>query len=228
MSTLKLDNVQLNPHWWISCIAFYLIFLIKILVPISLGPFEHLFLPIVGGIVLWHQFGKDGFKQFMQKPKVNMLLWIPITIVACLIIGTLTSFIGKTLGLTHTMANQGVESIAQSGNISTKILFFLFGWLHLLGEELMTAIICLPLLVILLKKCSRNLALFISISVSTIVFGAIHLPAYGWDFYQAIIVIGLVRLPFTFMWFKSKSIWGGAIPHAIFDYLIVILAILGK
>lgn len=91
------------------------------------------------------------------------------------------------------------------------MIFFLFAWIHLIGEELITAAVCLPFLIILLKIFPKKVAIMIAVLLSSLTFGAIHLPTYDWNIYQSLIVISAIRLPFTFMWFKSRSILGGAI-----------------
>jgi len=98
----------------------------------------------------------------------------------------------------------------------------------LFGEELFTII---PFLVILqfstkVLKTSRKKAVAIAWIVSAIIFGAIHLPTYNWNFMQSILGIGIVRLILTFPYVKTKNIWISFFVHVLNDWCLFLIPVL--
>ncbi|KFE42959.1 MULTISPECIES: CPBP family glutamic-type intramembrane protease [Staphylococcus] len=215
------NEIKLTKHWFTALITLYVLIILKTTYSINFGYFDYLFLPIAGIATLYFQYGKMGVKKLLKLPKANMLLWTPLIALSCILIGASTVLIGKLLGIANLSANQGIEQISNSNDLFSKGMFYALGWIHLLGEELITAAVCLPILILLLKYTSKKIAIFTSVLVSSLVFGAIHLPTYDWNVYQSLIVISAIRVPFTFMWFKSKSLLGGAIPHIALDYILI-------
>ena len=60
---------------------------------------------------------------------------------------------------------------------------------------------------------------------SALLFGAIHLPTYGWNVVQALLLIGPVRLVLTLAYMKTKSIWASTIAHVLNDWTMFTAAI---
>ncbi|MGR6410669.1 CPBP family intramembrane glutamic endopeptidase [Staphylococcus aureus] len=221
-------ELELKKRWLIPLLILYILIVLKFTLSIQFGAFDYLFLPFLGILTLYCQFGRQGVKLLFKRPKSNMFLWTPLIVFMCVLIGAVTVLIGRSLGITNLAANGGVEKIFNNHDLFSKVIFFLFAWIHLIGEELITAAVCLPFLIILLKIFPKKVAIMIAVLLSSLTFGAIHLPTYDWNIYQSLIVISTIRLPFTFMWFKSRSILGGAIPHIVLDYIIIIATLLTK
>lgn len=108
-------------------------------------------------MTLYCQFGRQGVKLLFKRPKSNMFLWTPLIVFMCVLIGTVTVLIGRSLGITNLAANGGIEKIFNNHDLFSKVIFFLFAWIHLIGEELITAAVCLPFLIILLKIFPKKL-----------------------------------------------------------------------
>ncbi|QTC92002.1 CPBP family intramembrane glutamic endopeptidase [Brevundimonas goettingensis] len=91
---------------------------------------------------------------------------------------------------------------------------------QLFGEELITI---LPLLAVLTAlrsgvRMPRRAALLIAWIVSALIFGALHLPTYGWHVAQALGVIFAARLALTLPYLVTKSLWASTVTHIVNDW----------
>jgi membrane protease YdiL (CAAX protease family) len=91
---------------------------------------------------------------------------------------------------------------------------------QLFGEEVITI---LPFLAVLTALGSgvrfpRWLALLIAWIASALIFGALHLPTYGWHVAQALGVIFAARLVLTLPYLVTKSIWASTVTHIVNDW----------
>ncbi|MCD9085206.1 CPBP family intramembrane glutamic endopeptidase [Stenotrophomonas sp. SY1] len=97
---------------------------------------------------------------------------------------------------------------------------------QLLGEELVTILPFLVLLTILHRTGVKlRLALGISWIATALAFGALHLPTYGWNFGQALLVIGAARLVLTGVYILTRNIWASTITHVVNDLMGMALAV---
>ena len=64
---------------------------------------------------------------------------------------------------------------------------------------------------------SRRGAVILGWIGSALFFGAMHLPTYGWNVIQALLLIGPVRLVLTLAYMKTKSMWTSAIAYVFND-----------
>ncbi|MBC6971843.1 CPBP family intramembrane metalloprotease [Bacillus sp. Xin] len=149
------------------------------------------------------------------------------------IIGTYLVNIIVTLIMANIIANVfgGVANPAArqfEGASWDAVLFFLKTIPMLFGEGLLTI---LPFLIILKLsvqyfKVSRKTGIVIAWLITSIIFGAIHLPTYNWNFTQAILGIGLARFILTYPYIKTKNIWVSFIIHVVNDWTIFGIAFL--
>ncbi len=91
---------------------------------------------------------------------------------------------------------------------------------QLFGEELLTI---LPFLAVLQfghakLGLARTHAIVLAWIVSALVFGAAHLPTYGWNFVQSLGIIGIARLVLTLAYWKTKNIWVSFGAHVVADW----------
>ncbi|RYE67123.1 MAG: CPBP family intramembrane metalloprotease, partial [Oxalobacteraceae bacterium] len=56
--------------------------------------------------------------------------------------------------------------------------------------------------------------------LSAVVFGLAHLPTYGWNLVQCLVVIGSARLVLTLAYLKTKNIWVSFGAHVINDWTL--------
>lgn len=96
---------------------------------------------------------------------------------------------------------------------------------QLVGEELITAIVFLALLA-LLRRAPRPLAIGLACLGSALVFGALHLPTYGWNAIQALGVIGLARVVLFAPYLITKNLWSSALAHVVNDWTLFLLGLL--
>ena len=107
-------------------------------------------------------------------------------------------------------------------------MFFARTALQLLGEEVMTI---LPFLA-LLALCTRGLgmgrrsAMVVAWLLSAVLFALAHLPAYGWNLLQCLVVIGSARLVLTLPWIMTKNLWVSTGAHVINDWLLFSMGLL--
>ena len=108
-------------------------------------------------------------------------------------------------------------------------LFFLKTLPQLFGEELVTILPMLALMTLFHHRLgmSRIAAIFIAWMLSAVLFGALHLPTYGWDFVQCFVIIGSARLVLSLAYLKTRNIWVSAGAHIINDWTLFGSGLLG-
>lgn len=108
-------------------------------------------------------------------------------------------------------------------------LFFLKTLPQLFGEEVVTILPMLALMTLFHRRLgmSRFAAIAIAWLLSALLFGALHLPTYGWDFVQCFVVIGSARLVLSLAYLKTRNIWVSAGAHIINDWVMFGMGLLG-
>jgi hypothetical protein len=122
-------------------------------------------------------------------------------------------------------------AMAQLGAMDTaaRVAFFAKTVPQLLGEELLTVLPFLALMVALPKwlGVGRRGAIVGAWVISSLVFGLIHLPTYDWNLVQCLVVIGTARLVLTLPWILTKNLWVCTGAHIVNDWLLMSMALLG-
>ncbi|MGQ2978453.1 MAG: CPBP family intramembrane glutamic endopeptidase [Polaromonas sp.] len=100
---------------------------------------------------------------------------------------------------------------------------------QLLGEEVLTVLPFLACLYLLHTRLgwSRMRAVVGAWVMSALVFGALHLPTYGWNWVQCLVIIGSARLVLTLAYIKTKNIWVSTGAHICSDWSYFAIALLG-
>ena len=100
---------------------------------------------------------------------------------------------------------------------------------QLLGEELLTLLPLLALMHLLPKGfgVGRKGAIVGAWLISSLIFGLIHLPTYGWNLVQCVVIIGSARLVLTLPWILTKNIWVSTGAHIVNDWSLFALALVG-
>lgn len=100
---------------------------------------------------------------------------------------------------------------------------------QLLGEELVTIVPMLALMAFLhlRLKLSRMASIVTAWIATGVMFGALHLPTYSWDFMQCIVIIGSARLVLTLAYLKTRNLWVSTGAHIINDWSMFGLGLLG-
>ncbi len=140
-----------------------------------------------------------------------------------------TLVIGMMLNSLMTVNPNGINAQLVSMDIPERILFFLKTLPQLLGEELITILPFLALMYFLSAKIglSRQSAVIAAWLLSSVLFGLAHLPTYGWNWIQCIVIIGSARLVLTLAWIKTKNIWVSTGAHIINDWALFGAMLLG-
>jgi membrane protease YdiL (CAAX protease family) len=124
------------------------------------------------------------------------------------------------------------STTSQLGSLDTvgRIAFFAKTIPQLLGEEVITLLPFLAALQLFSKGFgfSRKAAIVGAWLLTALLFGLIHLPTYGWNVVQCIVVIGSARLVLTLPWIMTKNIWVSTGAHIVNDWLLFLVALLGS
>lgn len=130
------------------------------------------------------------------------------------------------VGSQHLTPNQMIQATGHLSPVQA-LGFFSMSAIQLLGEELVTL---LPFLVLLtaLKRTALKpwAAIGIAWLATSLMFGALHLPTYGWNFAQALLVIGTARLVLTGVYMLTRNIWASTITHIGNDWMLFTIAML--
>jgi membrane protease YdiL (CAAX protease family) len=116
-------------------------------------------------------------------------------------------------------ANPVADAIAAMSATQVSAALLVTG-IQLVGEELFGI---LPLLAVLWlcvqhMHLSRRLGIVIAVVISSLLFGAAHLPTYDWHFAQSLIGIGFARLILTLAYIVTRNLWVSAGAHIINDW----------
>jgi membrane protease YdiL (CAAX protease family) len=156
-------------------------------------------------------FAPVGFREVKL-----MFTFALINIVITMAVGATMTFFGTTA------SNAGV---AEAANLSGAPLsnFFARVGVQLLGEELMTILPFLAMLVLFRNVAfmDRSTAVVVAWLASAAVFGLVHLPTYDWNLMQCLVVIGSARLVLTWAYVWSKNLWVSTGAHVINDWTLI-------
>lgn len=179
------------------------------------GKLPYFSLLIAGALAIIIQFNWRVFAQTMGKINKSSIIWILPIIVLTFALSLGAVQLGNMLGFTSS-ANGAVGN----GNQTQQLITLAFVCISLIGEELITAAITFPIFNLLSSKMSIKKAWIISSIIGALCFGLMHVNAYNFNLYQCLVVTGLTRLPFNWLWVKSNSLWGGIIAHIIYDLIV--------
>jgi uncharacterized protein len=120
---------------------------------------------------------------------------------------------------------------SQLANLDTagRIAFYAKTLPQLLGEEVITLLPFLALLQGLSKGLGvgRKGGIVGAWLATSVLFGLIHLPTYGWNWVQCILVIGSARMMLTLPWILTKNLWVSTGAHVINDWLLFTMTLVG-
>lgn len=124
-------------------------------------------------------------------------------------------------GQFNTLTANAAPDAVLDGGVAGLVGFYLGTFIQLFGEELFTIIPFLAVLYWLYSKAkiSRRAAIILAWVITAIWFGAAHLPTYGWNFAQAILVIGGARLVLTLAFIRTKNILVSFGAHLLNDWV---------
>lgn len=145
-----------------------------------------------------------------------------LNIVVSMSVGAIVNQLGE-------VAPNGATAQLASLDLKGKITFFAKTIPQLFGEEIITLLPFMALLHLLGARygISRKRAVIGAWLISSVIFGLLHLPTYGWNLVQCVVVIGSARLVLTLPWIMTKNIWVSTGAHIINDWLLFSVGLLG-
>jgi membrane protease YdiL (CAAX protease family) len=116
-------------------------------------------------------------------------------------------------------ANPVADAIAAMSATQVSAMLLVTG-IQLVGEELFGILPFLAVLWLCVQHMhlSRRLGIVIAVVISSLLFGAAHLPTYDWHFAQSLIGIGFARLILTLAYIVTRNLWVSAGAHIINDW----------
>ena len=170
----------------------------------------------------WHAIFRPVGRRDVMWMFLIALLNIVVTLCVAMLLGTLGTM----------NSNAAVAGLANL-SAADRVLFFARTAPQLLGEEVVTILPFLATLYLLSAKLglSRRKSIVGAWLVSAALFGAMHLPTYGWNFVQCFVVIGSARLVLSLAYIKTKNLWVSTGAHIVNDWtlfgMVVLLASVG-
>jgi len=151
-----------------------------------------------------------------------MVLFALLNIVVTMCIGAVVTT------LVEVEANAAIGSIVGL-ETTDRVLFLVKVALQLLGEEAISILPFLALLTLFTRRfgASRRGAIVVAWLLSALLFGLAHLPTYGWNLVQCILIIGSARLVLTLPWIMTKNLWVSTGAHVLNDWALMSMGLLG-
>lgn len=170
---------------------------------------------LVTFILLAGRYWTAIFKKPTGGDWVAMLVYGVLTMVVSFILGAIVQSI---FGTTSNTAANGLAA----GGAPEIITFYVGTAVQLLGEELFSILPFLAVMYFLYTKAhlSRTASVIIAWLVIALYFGAAHLPTYGFNVIQALVVIGAARLVLTLAFIRTKNIFVSTGAHILNDWAI--------
>jgi membrane protease YdiL (CAAX protease family) len=161
-----------------------------------------------------------GWKALSRKVRFRDVLWMfafaLLNIVVTLLLGLMVMTLSGANGnpLFQTLPNMPGPD---------RTLFFGRTILQLFGEEVLTVLPFLAIMTLLYGRAgaSRRWAMVGAWIVSAAMFGALHLPTYGWNWIQCLVIIGGARLVLTLPYIMTRNIWVSTGAHIINDWTLM-------
>ena len=222
------EPVALTPlQWFLLAVSPALGFAALVLIPASNNVGELVPRILFTGIPLAALIyvAKDKWKALFSKPKLAdykvmvgfFLLNIAVTVV---IAGLVKALFGAN-------ANPATDTLTNASAVEY-VAFYVGTGIQLMGEELLTILPFLAIMYVLYsrKKFSRKTAIVSAWVGTAVLFGAIHLPTYDWNFAQAIVVIGCARIILTLAFIRTKNLLVSYGAHVLNDWAIFTFTVL--
>ncbi len=216
-----------GARWWLVMIGVLAGFLVLSYATIFEGPYLS-FIPalLFPGIPLICLAMVTGhyWKELFYKVKWRDIKWMILFALLNIIVTLSVSFLVKALFGTNPNA-----AVSQLGEMERgdQILFLVRTIPQLFGEEVLTILPFLAMMYLFYSrfKMSRKQSIVLAWIGACIIFGAVHLPTYDWNFVQCFVIIGIARLILLIPYIKTKNIWVSTGTHIINDWIIFLVTI---
>ena len=161
------------------------------------------------------------FRRVTGVDVLNMFFFAALNIV-------LTFVIGALVALVFPVSPNAAIAEAGSGSVGETVALYVGSGIQLVGEEVFVVLPFLALMYFLFAKAgfSRKTAIILAWIISSVWFGAAHLPTYDWNWAQAILIIGSARIALTLAYIRTKNLWVSAGAHVINDWVFITQGVL--
>ncbi len=172
-------------------------------------------IPLAVFIGFTGRYWKALFRKLTGVDYLNMVVFFLLNLAVSSVVGF---FVLKVFGANPSPATNGLSE----GGPAEIAAFYVGTAIQLLGEEIFTILPFLAVMYLLFTKTtlSRNASMIIAWLVTAVWFGAAHLPTYGWNFAQALMVIGSARLVLTLAFIRTKNILVSTGAHILNDWVL--------
>jgi uncharacterized protein len=180
--------------------------------------------PLIPLAVLAMVAGKGWRALFRTPTRRDFLLMV--TIAGTNILVSVT--VALILQHVFKMNENPVNSVLVEASNTARILFYLKTLPQLFGEEVVSILPFLAILWFCHEKLTmtRKQALISAWLCTALIFGALHLPTYDWNFLQCFLVIGTARIVLLSGYIITRNIWVSTGAHIINDWLLFTLMVL--
>lgn len=184
-----------------------------------------LFLAIPLGTLAF--FTKDKWKVLFRRPTFADYCTMVGFFVLNLTVSAMVAIVVKSLFGAN--PNAAVDGLAQAGALEIAA-FYVGTGIQLMGEEVFTLLPFLATMYFFYKKgkVSRKGAIIWAWVLTALWFGAAHLPTYGWNIAQALLIIGSARIVLTLAFIRTKNLWVSYGAHLLNDWVIFTFALVAS
>lgn len=164
-------------------------------------------------------FTRGAWRSLFYRPKLaDYGLMIGFFVLNLAVSGVVAIAVSSLFGANANQATNGLEH-ADALEITA---FYVGTAIQLMGEEIFTMLPFLALMYFFYSKgkLSRTSAIIGAWVLSAVWFGAAHLPTYGWNIMQALLIIGSARIILTLAYIRTKNLWVSYGAHVLNDWAI--------
>lgn len=205
--------------WLILMASLAIAFAALTLVPLTGFPFSlipallFVGIPLVALRMVAGADWKVLFRRVGPRQIGQMVLFGALTLAGSMTIGLLLS---KIVAFSHNPVSLSLGAMTAAELVARLIPTIP----QLIGEELFGILPFLAVLWACVSRVglSRRRGIFIALIVSSLIFGAAHLPTYDWHWGQALIGIGSARLILTLAYLVTRNLWVSSGAHILNDW----------
>ncbi|MGO1581068.1 MAG: CPBP family glutamic-type intramembrane protease [Peptoniphilaceae bacterium] len=209
------DDIS-NTRWILSMLLLFGGFLLTTITNLE-NPLISYGIFIVSSISSLFILDKKWFKKLIKPLEIKDLFIIIFVLFSTYFIGILVSIlVSKT-----NMVENPITGVINNDNI---LKLFIIMIVQLFVEEILFV---LPFLFIFnkFKYYNRIMAIIAAWIISSIIFGALHLPTYNYNLFQSLVVISLIRFAISSAYVWRKNLALSYLIHVIYDFLILLLVL---
>lgn len=153
---------------------------------------------------------KGNYSLFFKKPKLRDIITIVLCVVGYLLY---TIIIASILDIIGYPLSHNANSV-----MNIDLMFYVIMFIQLVGEEFFKIFILLIVMYIVYKSTNnRNLSIYIAIVATLLIFGLIHVDAYGGRVLQVLLIQGIGTIFNLYAYMKTKNFIITYIVHIIID-----------